>query len=94
MGLDSACFKVIEEGLKAEEITPPPKAADLPHADRGQDRRVAEFFPGVDVAQVDLHRGQGDTGDGVPDGIRIVGERTGVDQDTVCLLYTSPSPRD
>lgn len=41
--------------------------------DGGDHRRVPEFLPGMDVAQMHLNHRQPDGGDGIPDGIAVVG---------------------
>ena len=42
---------------------------------------AAESLPGMDVREVDLHDRQGDGGDGVPEGVGVVGQSSGVDDD-------------
>ena len=74
---------MVEQGSKAVQITTPTKASDLPNTYGDNDRGMAKALARVDVAQVNFHGWKLDGGDGVADGVGIVGERARVDEDAV-----------
>ena len=62
---------------------------------------MPEFLPGVDVAHVDFHKGDGHRGDGVPQGIAVMGQGPCVEDDAliafpglVDLINEAPSQLD
>ena len=63
----------LDEGGESEGVTAPAQADDLTDADRGEDGEVAKFFAVVDVGEVDFDAGFFDGGDGVAQGVGVVG---------------------
>ena len=63
------------------------KAGNLPGADRGDDRCVTEFVPGMDVGEMDLDARFLHSGNCVPDGITVVGIGASVENNAVIVLH-------
>ena len=62
------------------------EAADVAHARADGHGIVPEALPAIVVGQMHLHAGNAAAGDGVAQGVAVVGQRAGIDDQPVVML--------
>lgn len=74
---------MVDQRPEPQEIARAAETCYLSQADRSDDRAAAERFPGMDVRQMHLDRGQPHPCQGIAHGNAVVGQRPGIDHDAI-----------
>ena len=65
--------QMAEQSVQGKAVAGGPEAADHTHSAISQKRVMAELFPGMGVAEMQFHIGDGDASQGIADGDGGVG---------------------
>src|SRR3990167_8988044 len=87
-------LKVFHRGPQPQQVTVHPEAGDLPDHRLGDQRALAEFFPLMDVGDMDLDGRNPHRRQGVPQGNAGMGIGRGIDNEGAELFGRLLNPAD